>query len=192
MHYKHSIVHSISLFLTCLLWRVSHTVKCDRTIIHCFWLDFIIFFFLRCVTPDAALRIKIPSSRLRAVSLYVCRTLLAPTTAGLAGWLVGLLMQREHEKRSLFIHYSSFSLPLLSFFPLVVVSHTPRFTSHDCLRFVNNGNLLWWSQVATSHAIIMRFGSQREQKWNNSVWGWRLNIYSCRLTHLRGGGPMKE
>lgn len=40
----------------------------------------------------------------------------------------------------------------------------------------------WWRWVAISYAIIMNFGNRRVQNWNNSVWGWLLNIYSCRIT----------
>lgn len=48
--------------------------------------------------------------------------------------------------------------------------------------FVNNVMQPWWRGVAISYAIIMNFGTQLVQNWNNSVWGWLLNISSCRIT----------
>lgn len=54
--------------------------------------------------------------------------------------------------------------------------------SHNCFLFVNNVMQSWWRWVAISYAIIMNFGNRLLQNWNNSVWGWLLNIYSCRIT----------
>lgn len=68
------------------------------------------------------------------------------------------------------IHYSNFSKSLPPCNP-----HLP-----PCFQFVNNVKHLRQSRLALSHALIMNPGSRHEQNWNNSVWGWWLNIYSCR------------
>ncbi len=61
------------------------------------------------------------------------------------------------------------------------VSGLVLYFSHNCFWFVNNVMQPWWRGVAISYAIIMNFGSQLVQNWNNSVWGWLLNIYSCQI-----------
>ncbi len=72
-----------------------------------------------------------------------------------------------------FIHYAH------CFF--IGVSGLVLYFSHNGFWFLNNVIQPWWRGVAISYAIIMNFGSQLVQNWNNSVWGWLSNIYSCQI-----------